>query len=255
MDSRHRPGDLVPRGRRRATPGSTGRCSRRCSPRGSTAARRARRARRCSSNVRFYPSAAAAVAAGFRACRRCRPDALPGSRAWDHRGDLVARALRLIAAGEVDEHGVRGLAARLNVSERHLHRSLVAEVGVGSAGAGQDQARPDRPPPRRPDRAGDDRDRVRGRVRQRPAVQRRDAQRVRLRAVRAAPRARTGAGVGGQPGDRRPGAAAGAPRAVPGGRAPGVPGRARSVAGVEEPVPGGAAPRGRRPGTVPPWSR
>ena len=46
-------------------------------------------------NVRFYPTPAAAVAAGFRACRRCRPDALPGSRAWDHRGDLVARALRL----------------------------------------------------------------------------------------------------------------------------------------------------------------
>src|SRR6476620_346101 len=82
-------------------------------------------------NVRFYPSAAAAVAAGFRACRRCRPDALPGSREWDHRGDLVARALRLVAAGEVDEHGVGGLAARLSVSERHLHRSLVAEVGVG----------------------------------------------------------------------------------------------------------------------------
>ncbi|MFI5100806.1 MAG: bifunctional transcriptional activator/DNA repair enzyme AdaA, partial [Actinomycetes bacterium] len=82
-------------------------------------------------NVRFYPNAAAAVAAGFRACRRCRPDALPGSRAWDHRGDLVARALRLIAAGEVDGHGVAGLAGRLSVSERHLHRILVAEVGVG----------------------------------------------------------------------------------------------------------------------------
>jgi AraC family transcriptional regulator, regulatory protein of adaptative response / DNA-3-methyladenine glycosylase II len=82
-------------------------------------------------NVRFYPNAAAAVAAGFRACRRCRPDALPGSRAWDHRGDLVARALRLVAAGEVDEHGVAGLARRLSVSERHLHRCLVAEVGVG----------------------------------------------------------------------------------------------------------------------------
>lgn len=82
-------------------------------------------------NVRFYPSAAAAVAAGFRACRRCRPDSLPGSRDWDHRGDLVARALRLIAAGGVDEHGVGGLATRLSVSERHLHRSLVAEVGVG----------------------------------------------------------------------------------------------------------------------------
>lgn len=82
-------------------------------------------------NVRFYPSPAAAVAAGFRACRRCRPDALPGSRAWDHRGDLVARALRLIADGAVDEQGVAGLARRLAVSERHLHRMLVAEVGVG----------------------------------------------------------------------------------------------------------------------------
>lgn len=82
-------------------------------------------------NVRFYASAAAAVAAGFRACKRCRPDALPGSRAWDHRADLAARALRLIAAGEVDEHGVAGLAARLHVSERHLHRTLVTEVGAG----------------------------------------------------------------------------------------------------------------------------
>ncbi len=82
-------------------------------------------------NVRFFGSAAAAVAAGFRACRRCRPDSLPGSRAWDHRGDLVARALRLIADGAVDEQGVAGLAARLSVSERHLHRSVVAEVGVG----------------------------------------------------------------------------------------------------------------------------
>jgi len=83
-------------------------------------------------NVRFYPSAAAAVAAGFRACKRCRPDALPGSRDWDHRGDLVARALRLIAGGEVDDRGVAGLAGRLAVSERHLARSLVAEVGVGA---------------------------------------------------------------------------------------------------------------------------
>ncbi len=82
-------------------------------------------------NVRFYSSAAAAAASGFRACKRCRPDALPGSRAWDHRGDLVARALRLIAAGEIDERGVAGLASRLSVSERHLHRSVVAEVGVG----------------------------------------------------------------------------------------------------------------------------
>ncbi|MGB9373070.1 MAG: AlkA N-terminal domain-containing protein [Jiangellales bacterium] len=84
-------------------------------------------------NCRYYASGAAAVAAGFRACRRCRPDALPGTRDDDHRGDLVARALRLIRDGAVDDAGVAGLAARLNVSERHLTRVLTAEVGVGPA--------------------------------------------------------------------------------------------------------------------------
>lgn len=82
-------------------------------------------------NCRFYPTAAAAVAAGFRACRRCRPDALPGSRHWDSRGDLAARAVRLIREGAVDELGVAGVARRLAVSERHLHRVLIAEVGAG----------------------------------------------------------------------------------------------------------------------------
>ncbi|MGB9378223.1 MAG: Ada metal-binding domain-containing protein, partial [Mycobacteriales bacterium] len=82
-------------------------------------------------NVRFYAHAAAAAAAGFRACRRCRPDTAPGSREWDVRGDLAARALRLVADGAVDADGVGGLARRLSVSERHLHRVLVAEVGAG----------------------------------------------------------------------------------------------------------------------------
>jgi AraC family transcriptional regulator, regulatory protein of adaptative response / DNA-3-methyladenine glycosylase II len=82
-------------------------------------------------NVRFYRFAAAAEAAGFRACRRCRPDASPGSAEWNVRADLVARALRLIAEGVVDAEGVEGLANRLAVSERHLHRQLVAEVGTG----------------------------------------------------------------------------------------------------------------------------
>jgi AraC family transcriptional regulator of adaptative response / DNA-3-methyladenine glycosylase II len=81
-------------------------------------------------NVRFFARAAAAEAAGFRACRRCRPESSPGSPDWDVRGDLVARALRLIDAGAADE-GVPGLARRLAVSERHLHRELVAAVGVG----------------------------------------------------------------------------------------------------------------------------
>jgi AraC family transcriptional regulator of adaptative response / DNA-3-methyladenine glycosylase II len=83
-------------------------------------------------NVRFYPCAAAAVAAGFRACKRCRPEAAPGSREWDVRGDLAARALRAIAAGAIDgDAGVPALASSLHVSERHLHRVLVAEVGAG----------------------------------------------------------------------------------------------------------------------------
>jgi AraC family transcriptional regulator, regulatory protein of adaptative response / DNA-3-methyladenine glycosylase II len=83
------------------------------------------------SNVRFYPSAAAAQAAGFRACKRCRPDASPGSPEWDLRADLVGRAMRLIGDGVVDREGVTGLARRLGYSERHLHRQLVAEVGAG----------------------------------------------------------------------------------------------------------------------------
>jgi AraC family transcriptional regulator, regulatory protein of adaptative response / DNA-3-methyladenine glycosylase II len=82
-------------------------------------------------NVRFYPTAAAAQLAGFRACKRCRPDASPGSPEWNVRGDLVGRAMRLIAEGIVDRDGVTGLAHRLAVSERHLHRLLLNELGAG----------------------------------------------------------------------------------------------------------------------------
>lgn len=81
-------------------------------------------------NCRFFPSAAACVAAGFRACKRCRPDALPGSRDWDHRSDLVSRAVRRIRDGAVDTVGVAGLARDLAVSERHLRRMLQEEIGA-----------------------------------------------------------------------------------------------------------------------------
>jgi AraC family transcriptional regulator of adaptative response / DNA-3-methyladenine glycosylase II len=83
-------------------------------------------------NVRFLPSAAAAQRAGFRACKRCRPDASPGSPAWNLRADAVGRAMRLIRDGAVEREGVPGLARRLGFSERHLHRQLVAELGAGS---------------------------------------------------------------------------------------------------------------------------
>jgi len=82
-------------------------------------------------NVDFYPSAAAAQAGGYRACRRCRPDAVPGSAAWNVRADMVGRAMRLISDGVVDEEGVPGLARRLGYSARQVQRQLVAEVGAG----------------------------------------------------------------------------------------------------------------------------
>ncbi|MFC5826716.1 AlkA N-terminal domain-containing protein [Nonomuraea insulae] len=84
-----------------------------------------------SRNVRFYRHAASAEAAGFRPCKRCRPELSPGDPGWDLRGDLVGRALRLIDDGSADDHGVAGLATRLHITERHLHRLFVAELGVG----------------------------------------------------------------------------------------------------------------------------
>jgi AraC family transcriptional regulator of adaptative response / DNA-3-methyladenine glycosylase II len=81
-------------------------------------------------NVRFYPTAAAAQRAGFRACKRCRPDASPGSPEWNVRSDVVARAMRLIADGTVDREGVGGLAARVGYTTRQLERLLQAEVGA-----------------------------------------------------------------------------------------------------------------------------
>ncbi|MHB1775268.1 MAG: AlkA N-terminal domain-containing protein [Acidimicrobiales bacterium] len=83
------------------------------------------------SNVRFFADPAAAQAAGFRACLRCRPDAAPGSPEWRWRTDVAARAMRLIADGVVDREGVDGLAGRLGYSRRQLQRVLVAEVGTG----------------------------------------------------------------------------------------------------------------------------
>ena len=82
-------------------------------------------------NMRFFPSAAAAQQAGFRACKRCRPDASPGSPEWDIRADLVARAMRLIADGVMDDGGVPALARRLGYSVRQVERQLLAELGAG----------------------------------------------------------------------------------------------------------------------------
>ncbi len=82
-------------------------------------------------HVRFLPTAAAAQRSGFRACKRCRPDATPGSPEWNQRGDVTARAMRLIGDGVVDREGVEGLARRVGYSTRQLHRTLMAELGAG----------------------------------------------------------------------------------------------------------------------------
>ncbi len=82
-------------------------------------------------NVTFHRTAAAAQAAGFRACKRCLPDATPGSPDWDVAADVAGRAMRLIGDGVVDREGVAGLAVRLGYTERHLHRVLATQLGAG----------------------------------------------------------------------------------------------------------------------------
>jgi AraC family transcriptional regulator of adaptative response / DNA-3-methyladenine glycosylase II len=88
-------------------------------------------------NVRFYPSAAAAEAAGFRPCLRCRPEAAPFSPAWNGSRATAARALRLIEAGALDEEGARveALAARLGVGARHLARLFARHLGASPSQA------------------------------------------------------------------------------------------------------------------------
>jgi AraC family transcriptional regulator of adaptative response / DNA-3-methyladenine glycosylase II len=81
-------------------------------------------------NVTFYRTAAAAHEAGLRACKRCQPDAVPGSPEWNLRDDLASRAMRLIADGTVEREGVPGLAHRLGYTPRHLGRVLVTELGA-----------------------------------------------------------------------------------------------------------------------------
>jgi AraC family transcriptional regulator of adaptative response / DNA-3-methyladenine glycosylase II len=82
-------------------------------------------------NVSFYRTAAAAHEAGLRACKRCQPDAVPGSPEWNLRDDLASRAMRLVHDGIVEREGVSGLASRLGYTARHVTRVLTAELGAG----------------------------------------------------------------------------------------------------------------------------
>ncbi len=82
-------------------------------------------------NVVFFVTAAAAQGAGFRACRRCRPDLTPGSPEWDVKADVAGRAMRMIADGVVERDGVEGLARRAGYTSRHLNRMLSEQLGAG----------------------------------------------------------------------------------------------------------------------------
>ncbi|MEZ4331126.1 MAG: AlkA N-terminal domain-containing protein [Myxococcota bacterium] len=82
-------------------------------------------------HCRFFPSAAAAQAAGFRPCLRCRPEAAPGTAAWRGSAATVSRALRLIESGALDGAGdVEALAMRLGIGARHLRRLFEAHLGA-----------------------------------------------------------------------------------------------------------------------------
>lgn len=82
-------------------------------------------------NVTFYSTSAAAHENGYRACKRCLPEAAPGTPEWNIRQDLAGRAMRLIREGTMNDGGVAALSATLGYSSRHLHRTLRAELGAG----------------------------------------------------------------------------------------------------------------------------
>ncbi|SDX42081.1 DNA-3-methyladenine glycosylase II [Arthrobacter sp. yr096] len=82
-------------------------------------------------NVTFYETSAAAHDAGYRACKRCLPEAVPGTPAWNIRSDIAGRAMRLINDGVITREGVDGLAHRLGYSARQLNRILSHELGAG----------------------------------------------------------------------------------------------------------------------------
>jgi AraC family transcriptional regulator of adaptative response / DNA-3-methyladenine glycosylase II len=83
-----------------------------------------------SKNVEYYPSAAAAEAAGFRPCLRCRPETAPFSPAWKGSLATVERAMRLVHDGALDEAGVETLAERCGIGARQLTRLFKKHIGA-----------------------------------------------------------------------------------------------------------------------------
>src|SRR5215831_84207 len=89
------------------------------------------------SNVRYFPSAAAAAEAGFRPCLRCRPECSPGTRAWAGTQNTVTRALRLISETGLEDGGVEALAEHLGMGSRHLRRLFLRHLGATPSAVAQ----------------------------------------------------------------------------------------------------------------------
>jgi AraC family transcriptional regulator of adaptative response / DNA-3-methyladenine glycosylase II len=84
-------------------------------------------------NVRWFPSAASAEAAGYRPCKRCRPHTSPGTPAWFGTSSVVSRALKLIFNGGLDSGDVEELAGHVGLGARHLRRLFVQHLGASPA--------------------------------------------------------------------------------------------------------------------------
>ena len=88
-------------------------------------------------NVIYFASAAAAAEAGFRPCLRCRPEAAPGTPAWQGTSAVVRRALRLIHEGALDRMSVDELSDKVGIGSRHLLRLFIEHVGVSPTAVAQ----------------------------------------------------------------------------------------------------------------------
>ncbi len=81
-------------------------------------------------NCGFYPSAAAAEAAGFRPCLKCRPELAPGFAATEAGAKLARAAARMIEDGVANDIDLARVAERVGVTDRHLRRIFAEEFGV-----------------------------------------------------------------------------------------------------------------------------
>ena len=166
---------MLPRGARPVIHGSTVGSSPRSPRPASTAGPVVRPGHPCAPTCASTRPAAAAQLAGFRACKRCRPDATPGSPEWDTRGDVVARAMRLIADGLVDREGVSALATAARLQRPSTGATPVGRGRRRSHRHRPGPARPDGPSTHRDHGAAHDRGGLRRRILQHPPVQRHGA--------------------------------------------------------------------------------